>query len=76
MIDNSKDEEIIDNNLVVEYAEKLIKEHRGLYDKKVFIKMNRFNAIKSSIITAKRLASVTARKFYYKVIKYLEDEQS
>ena len=58
----------VDSAKVKEYAEYLIKTHA-----QYLIKAHKDEqAIHSSIITAKELATVTAKKFYYEVIQYLE----
>lgn len=70
----------VDSTKVKEYAEYLIKTHKGnptplknIPFKKSFISLVLDEqAIHSSIITAKELATVTAKKFYYEVIQYLE----
>ena len=69
-IKNKQDE--IDYAKVTEYADNLIKTHKGISPRNIGSVMEHEQAIHASIITAKELASVTAKKFYYEVIQYLK----
>ncbi len=62
----------VDPAKVKEYAEYLIKTHKGFNPIKIGSVMETEQAIHSSIITAKELATATAKKFYYEVIQYLK----
>lgn len=62
----------IDPAKVKEYAEYLIKTHKGFNPMKISSVMQTEEAIHSSIVTAKELAAATAKKFYYDVIQYLK----
>ena len=63
MIHSKYNSKKIDKSLVIQFAEDLVKEHLFFENKKL--------AIHAAIITSKKLAHVTAQKFYYEVIKYL-----
>jgi|TARA_R100000084_G_scaffold25287_1_gene9012 hypothetical protein len=69
-IEHSQDK--VDPAKVKEYAEFLIKIHKGFNSENMDSIMDTKQAIHGSIITAKELAAVTAKKFYYEVIQYLE----
>ena len=60
----------IDPAEVKKYAEYLIKTHKGFNPIKSIVLDEQ--AIHSSIVTAKELATATAKKFYYDVIQYLK----
>ena len=57
---------------VKDYAENLIKTHKGYRHDMVGGVMEHEQAIHASIITSKELAKVTAKKFYYEVTQYLK----
>ena len=62
-------DETIDQDLVIDYAEDLIKEH-------TITMVNAGNipeaiALHAAIVTSKRLAQETAKKFYYETTRYL-----
>ena len=69
-IEHKQDE--IDHAKVREYADNLIRNHKGYNPNILGGVMEHEQAIHASIITAKELASVTAKKFYYEVIQYLK----
>ena len=62
-----------DMDLVIEYANELIKEHKAFDDETIGSVMEYSQAVHSAKVTAKRLAQESAKKFYYEVIKYLDD---
>ena len=72
MIHKEHNEEKVDQDLIIEYAQKLIEEMKGgnlnLIGSKV---MNKEQAVYAASVAAKRLAHETAKKFYYKVTQYL-----
>lgn len=59
-------DETIDQDLVIEYAENLIKEHKD-----ALTLPTRKSAISSASITSQKLAQETAKKFYYETTRYL-----
>ena len=65
--------EEVDKDLVIEYANELIKEHKSFPDNTIGSIMEYDQAVHAAKITAKRLAQESAKKFYYEVIKYLDD---
>ena len=72
MIHEEHNEEKVDQDLIIEYAEKLIAEmiasNPDLIGSAV---MNKKQAVYAASVAAKRLAQETAKKFYYKVTQYL-----
>jgi hypothetical protein len=74
MIHEEHNEEKVDQDLIIEYAEKLIMEMKGNDPKLIGSSvMNTKQAIYAASITARRLAQETAKKFYYEVTQYLMD---
>lgn len=62
----------VDPIKVKEYAEHLIKTHKGFNPVNMASVMETEQAIQASIVTAKELAAATAKKFYYEVTQYLK----
>ena len=74
MIHEEHNEEKVDQDLIIEYAEKLIMEMKGNDPELIGSSiMNKKQAIYAASITARRLAQETAKKFYYEVTQYLMD---
>lgn len=74
MIHEEHNEEKVDQDIIIEYAEKLIIEMKSNNPKMIgSAVMNTKQAIHAASITAKRLAQETAKKFYYEVTQYLMD---
>ena len=65
----------IDENLVIEFAENLIKEMKNYDETIINIMMSNTQAIYAATVTSKKLAQVTGSKFYYNVITYLSKKQ-
>ena len=64
----------VDLNEVKDYTNDLIKEHRmkGKDPKNhIGYSLNKEEGLQSAKITAKRLAEITGKKFYYEVINYI-----
>lgn len=59
-------EEVVDQDLVIQFVEELITEHKSDV-------IEHDQAIHAASITCKKLAQETARKFYYECIKYIMD---
>ncbi len=73
MINQEYNEDVVDQDLVREYAENLIKEMKNYKETTIGNIMDRKQAIHASLVTAKRLAQLSAQKFYYQVTQYLMD---
>ena len=63
--------EKIDKELVKEFVEELMKEHKCYSKSHIGFIMNQEQAIHSSIVTCKRLAQETGKKFYYEAMGYI-----
>jgi len=70
-----KTNNIIDENLVIEFAENLIKEMKNYDDTIINIMMGNKQAIYAASVASKKLAQVTGSKFYYDAITYLNKKQ-
>ncbi len=71
MIDE-KTTEVIDRDLIIQFAEDLIKEMKGSDPELIGSTiMDTKQSIHGASITAKKLAQVTGSKFYYEVTRYL-----
>ena len=72
MIHEEYNEEKVDQDLIIEYAQKLIAEMKagnpGLIGSEV---MNKEQAVYAASVAARRLAQETAKKFYYRLTQYL-----
>ena len=74
MIYEEHNEEKVDQDIIIEYAEKLIMEMKSNNPKMIgSAVMNTKQAIHAASVTSKRLAQETAKKFYYEVTQYLMD---
>ena len=72
MIHEEHNEENVDQDLIIEYAEKLIIEMKNNDPNMIgSAVMNTKQAVHAASVTAKRLAQETAKKFYYEVTQYL-----
>ena len=72
MIHEEYNEDKVDQDLIIEYAEKLIIEMKGNDPKLIgSAVMNTKQSIHAASVTARRLAQETAKKFYYEVTQYL-----
>ena len=67
MNQNHQKYEVVDQDLIIQFAEDLIKEHTITMDIPEAI------ALHAAIVTSRRLAQETAKKFYYETTKYLMD---
>jgi len=65
----------VDENLVIEFAENLIKEMKNYDDTIINIMMGNKQAIYAASVASKKLAQVTGSKFYYDAITYLNKKQ-
>jgi hypothetical protein len=65
----------VDENLVIEFAENLIKEMKNYDETIINIMMSNTQAIYAASVASKKLAQVTGSKFYYNVITYLSKKQ-
>tara|TARA_R110000851_G_scaffold100671_1_gene216332 strand:+ start:338 stop:541 length:204 start_codon:yes stop_codon:yes gene_type:complete len=64
---NEKTTEVIDEDLIIQFAENLIKEMGN------FSVMGKKQAIHGASVASQKLAQVTGSKFYYEVTRYLMD---
>lgn len=71
MIHSEYEDEKIDKDLVIEFANKLIEEHKSFNKVDLGSVMNRQQAIHAAQVTCRMLAQATAKKFYYEAITYL-----
>ena len=63
--------ETFDDDLMIQYVEDLIKEHKAFSVEEIGSIMDRQQAIHAAEVTCRRLAKETAKKFYYECIKYI-----
>lgn len=67
------EEELVDEDLVKQYVEELIKEHKAFSPSNIGNVMEYDQALHAANVTCKRLAQETAKKFYYACITYIMD---
>ncbi len=68
-----KDQKVeeIDRDLVIEFVNELIKEHKNFNPENISSTMNNNQAAWASHVTCKRLAQESGKKFYYECITYI-----
>jgi hypothetical protein len=68
-----KDQKVeeIDGDLVIEFVNGLIKEHKNFSQEDFSSSMNKNQAIWATHVTCKRLAQESGKKFYYECIRYI-----